>query len=161
MIIEKQGIGRVNIVFKQTHNESVSPNNMWIGTLKGNDGTGLTWNRVCTATVEDKVNDDVTSLLDTTKATAENIIYTVKNGWCNVKVNSIKPLSSATKVNILPDGTLPKTNGYMYANLSNWNATSSQNILVRVGVKGELTIWCASGNENVSYYGSFSYPVAE
>ena len=119
------------------------------------------WQRVCVTTIEDKVNVDVTSLLDTTKATAENIVYTVKNGWCIVKFNSLKPLTSATKISILPKETLPKADGYVYANLNNWDTTSTQNILVRVGVTGELALWCASGNENVAYFGSFSYPVAE
>ena len=119
------------------------------------------WQRVCSTSVEDVVNVDVTSLLDTTKATAENIVYTVKNGWCIVKFNSLKPLTSATKISILPKETLPKSNGYVYTNIGNWDATPAQNILMRVGVTGELAIWCASGNENVSYFGSFSYPVAE
>ena len=119
------------------------------------------WQRVCVTTIEDKVNVDVTSLLDTAKATAENIVYTVKNGWCIVKFNSVKPLTSATKISILPKETLPKADGYVYANLNNWDTTSTQNILVRVGVTGELALWCASGNENVNYFGSFSYPVAE
>ena len=119
------------------------------------------WKIMSGSTVEDKVNVDVTSSLDTTKATAENIIYSVKNGWCIVKVYSLTPLTSGIKFTILPKETLPKTNGYMYTNLNNWETTSTKNVLVRVGVSGEMTIWCASGNENVVYSGSFSYPVAE
>ena len=56
---------------------------------------------------------------------------------------------------------LPKSNGYVYTNIGNWDTTPAKNILMRVGVTGELAIWCASGNENVAYFGSFSYPVAE
>ena len=118
-------------------------------------------NKIDKSAITDVVNKEVTLLLDTTKATAENIIYTVKNGWCIVKFNSIKPLTSLNKVSVLPKETLPKANGYVYANLNNWEKTSTQSILVRVGVGGELALWCASGNENVTYSGSFSYPVAE
>ena len=44
LIIEKQGIGKANIMFKRSHNSSVAPNTLYIGSLKGSDGSGLVWN---------------------------------------------------------------------------------------------------------------------
>lgn len=134
------------------------------GVTTSSDGVSAfsKWKIMSGSTVADVLNVDVTSLMDTTSATAENILYTVKNGWCIVKVNSIKPLISGSDIIIiLPEGTLPKTDGHVYANLNNWDTSSTQNILVRVGTSGAMGIWCASGNENIAYFGSFSYPVAE
>ena len=100
--------------------------------------------------------------MDTTKATVRNIEYTVKNGWCIVKINSLKPLTSGSEITILPEGTLPKSDSSLVCvNLISWNTTPIKGIIARVGVNGEIAMWCANGNENVVYFGSISYPVAE
>ena len=49
LIIEKQGKGKVDITFKRSHNYSVAPNELFIGTLKGEDGSGLVWTEVLTS----------------------------------------------------------------------------------------------------------------
>ena len=110
------------------------------------------------------VNKDkeVTTLIDTTVATVNNIAYIVKNGICYVRVDNLKPLVTCSKTVILPNDTLPKASTNLcYANISTWNEDNTSNILLRTNEDGSLNLWCNTNAINKGHYGMFSYPVAE
>ena len=115
-----------------------------------------------TTTVEDEANVDVTSSINTTIVSINNISYTVKNGICYVRVYNIKPLVTCNVTTILSKGTLPKasTSSY-YVNMNTWNEANFSSILLQPNTDGSLSLWCNSNAINKAHYGSFSYPVAE
>ena len=83
LTIDKVNKGRFSIMYKASLGGSVTNNFLYIGTLKGQDGTGLTWQKVCTTTVDDVSNTIVST---NNIVTASNgIIYSVSNGMCSLK----------------------------------------------------------------------------
>ena len=116
------------------------------------------WQRVVTTTVEDVpwTNATATSVL-----TRGTIKYRVKNGICYVTMVDVISADMATPSQIIVTG-LPKPEYSAWHSIES-NASSasspSQNLLVRVNEDGSLTNHNATNN--VSYFGSFSYPVAE
>ena len=118
------------------------------------------WQRVCTTSVEDtslkklKNSSDINSDAD--------ITYIVKNGMCNVSVNTLSSTKMETGNITLTTGLpIPAITSCWYSLSTNSNATTAplQNLLIRVDPSGNLIAY--KGTNNVNYFGSFSYPVAE
>ena len=61
LTIEKFEKGRFSILYKRSLAGSVAPNELYIGQLKGADGTGLSWKRVCTTSVANVAKTNITS----------------------------------------------------------------------------------------------------
>ena len=111
------------------------------------------WRRICTTSVADVSN---TNLTVNNWATG-NVSYTVKNGICYVIVNALKSATMSTRNQTIVSG-LPKpmNNNVWYSITANdWKYGS---MLVNI-TDENLTNYI--GSDNVLYYGTFSYPVAE
>ena len=111
------------------------------------------WRRICTTSVADVSN---TNLTVNNWATG-NVSYTVKNGICYVIVNALKSATMSTRNQTIVSG-LPKpmNNNVWYSITANdWKYGS---MLVNI-TDENLTNYI--GSDNILYYGTFSYPVAE
>lgn len=147
---------------KQIAIASSEYNDIYVRSRKYDSPTWTKWQRVCTTSVADVENAQVTSSIDTTVVTVNSIAYTVKNGICYVRVNNLKPLVACNETVILPNGTLPKASTSLcYANISTWSETAMSTILLQPNTNGSLDLWCNSNALNKAHYGMFSYPVAE
>ena len=69
--ITKCAQGRFSITVKKSYGDSVAPNEMWIGQLKGTDGTGLTWSKVLS--IEEKTYTEAVVIEDVLDNIKENI----------------------------------------------------------------------------------------
>ena len=160
--ITKISTSGFDIIFKRSGSSSVADNAMYIGQLKGIDGTGLSWKKLCATSVADV---PWTTITPTSVLTRGIIRYRVKNGICYVKMDDIISTTMSTNNQTLVTG-LPKPEQGIVADAwyplgSNVNSSSApfQNLLVRVTGNGNIINHY--GIDNVSYFGSFSYPVAE
>ena len=136
---------------------------IYIRTIQRRNGVNAwvtSWQRVCTTTVEDtslkklKNSSDINSDAD--------ITYIVKNGMCNVSVNTLSSTKMETGNIALTTGLpIPVNPSCWYSLSTNSNATTAtlQNLLIRIDPSGNMIAY--KGTNNVNYFGSFSYPVAE
>ena len=111
------------------------------------------WQRVCTTSV---ANVPETKLTTNSWVTG-SIFYTVKNGICFVRVDGLTSATMSTHSQIIVSG-LPKPmyNGVWYNIAANLGSYGS--LLVKLNDENLINY---IGNDNVPYYGSFSYPVRE
>ena len=157
LVIEKQSTGKVNITFKQSHNNSVAPNYMWIGTLKGGDGSGLTWNKVLSMEektyVEAVVIEDV---LDPIIENADILFHHNGNTGSLVNLTGQKLFCVECRKKVLSTGqtmltqtVYQPTSGKLVATRSKnwWNSTwSDWNLLCTTKVKNVERIDVVSTN---------------
>lgn len=119
------------------------------------------WKRVCTTKVTDV---PWTSITPTSILERGTIIYRVKYGICFVILDNICSSSMSTNNQIIVTG-LPQPedeiSGAWYQLGSNVGSTAGpiQNLLIRLTSEGNIINYY--GNNEISYYGSFSYPVKE
>lgn len=161
--ITKISTAGFDIIFKRSGSGSVTDNAMYIGQLKGVDGTGLSWKKVCTTRVEDVTETNLTlTSVDKYKFTYENNnTYLVKNAICYVKfdITVVSPVSANASTSERKFCTLPKANMDTFNSVTCYNSTTLTNIYMQVGVGGYLSLW--GGTAGHRYIGSFSYPVKE
>ena len=116
------------------------------------DGVWSTWKKITTSTVEDV--DKV--IITTQNLTAGIVSYFVKNGICYVSISGITPSlnggSTIITANTLP---LPDTKGNNHYTIG---TTSGVVGLFVINNDGSAMFY---GQNTVSYFGQFSYPVAE
>ena len=147
LIVEKMNIYRVHFKFCMDGSPKV-----FVGTYHAVSGfTG--WKRLCTTTVADvpKTNLAVNSWA------SGNIYYTVKNGICYVTVNALKSATMSTQNQTIVSGLPKPMNDNEWYNIA---ANHRDYGSLLVNISGEnLTNYI--GSDNVPYYGTFSYPVAE
>ena len=136
---------------------------IYIRTIQRRNGVNAwvtSWQRVCTTSVEDtslkklKNSSDINSDAD--------ITYTVKNGRCDVSINTLSSTKMETGNITLTTGLpIPVNPSCWYSLSTNSNATTAtlQNLLIRIDPSGNMIAY--KGTNNVNYFGSFSYPVAE
>lgn len=158
LIIHKHDNSRVDIMFKKSQASAVSENTMYLGSLKGSDGTGITWERVCTTTVADVA---LTQLTVNSWCSHGSARYTVRNGVCYVDIDSLVSSTMSTSSQVIISGLpIPLIQSWhsLGAN-SNAISTPVQNLLVSIKANGDLVNHI--GTDNAEYYGTFSYPVAE
>lgn len=126
-----------------------------------NDDTSISLNKICTTKVTDV---PWTPITPTSVLTRAIIRYRVKHGICYVKMDDVISSSMSTNNQIIVTG-LPKpedgTSDLWYQLASNVNSTTGpiQNLLLRLDNNGNIINYY--GTNDVAYFGSFSYPVAE
>lgn len=112
---------------------------------------------MCTTTVSDVPVTNI-DLTGNSNVSNGDIAYMVQNGICYVSILNVKfggtPVTSA-----IPEGTFPKPV------MPQWQALNgvtdcTKNILVSVNSRGGLS-YHTNSDINMTYDGSFSYPVAE
>ena len=158
--ITKISTAGFDIIFKRSGSSSISDNAMYIGQLKGVDGTGLSWKKVCTTKVADVPITDITipnGLFQTVDSDSSYIKYEVVNGIAFVyfSIRGAKLVSSGISRNI----TVPKLKTSFNHTIIGEGCSSNLTILANGTC---MQIW-ALGDEIVTtnYSGCISYPVAE
>ena len=156
VLIDKSYSDRFDIEFKKSHGGTIAGDEKWIGQLKGSDGTGLTWSRVCTTKVADVSKTNISSkITNSSLGSGGGIYYSVKNGICYVQIAGLA--ASVSGAIILPSGSVPKTN-LNYTNghypVTSPNATCG---LLVFDTFGTVRYY---GN-SMTIYATISYPVAE
>lgn len=151
--IRKLNKTRFSLEYKFSGGGILLPNTLYIGTLKGNDASGLTWDKVCTTTIED---------VSTTPVATQNlgegyVSYNIINGICTIALNSIKVTSNALQYITTEAINLPaqSINNSWYQIFS----TSGDVGFVRV-VDGKIQTF-NNFDTTKNYHGTFSYKVAE
>lgn len=161
LLIEKLSNGRFNIMLKPSLSQSVAVNELYIGQLKGVDGTELTWKRVCTTSVADVPRTIITDKLASTKVSFTNsdsyVSYYVKNGDCYVTIWSMKILEACSVEVIFK--ALPKSAIGVTRPLCNGMDSFAQ-IFISPN-SSDIAVNASANLVGKSGYCSFSYPVAE
>ena len=148
LTIRKYTQARFDIRVKLSSSNAVDDNELYIGQLKGNDGTGLTWQRVCTTSVAD--TSGIATLPDNVTGT---ISYKVINGVCYVSIQGLA--DGLTGLEVVTFAGLPKADVYISISIEN-SGNYAGTIYSVDGVTFYVHKSVAGGG-----YGSFSYPVAE
>lgn len=164
LIIDKCSNSKFSIEFKISAGGSVNDNTLYIGQLKGVDGTGLTWSRVCTTSVADVPMTTINPTLPSTvtSGNTKTIHYIIKNGWANVTI--IMQLIASPKFIWTKIATgLPKSYDTIYPVVSyGENGINNASVGFRLVSKGELEMLVGSEiTKNDWWNVTFSYPVAE
>ena len=149
-----------DIIFKRSGSGSVSDNVMYIGQLKGIDGTSLKWKKVCTTTVADV---PVTSINIINGIVNPDCKYQVKNGICYIQFNSGKYSLGETVSGLqLATGLPIPSSGQVSNTYVPWaSGDASKQVIVLVDRSGSLLLHAPVGANESPVFCSFSYPVAE
>lgn len=161
LLIDKYDTTSFSIQFKRSANGSISGNDFYIGQLKGVDGTGITWQKVCTTTVED-VADIRVSTNDVFTST-NDICYSLLNGMCTLNFEASDP-SNTTDINHLwakvTDDILPKSK--MTIKFPLVCMPSEKTIVCTIDINSKnLKVYGTIPSGTTGIFGSVSYPVAE
>ena len=161
--ITKISTAGFDIIFKRSGSGSIADNAMYIGQLKGIDGTGLSWKKVCTTSVEDIPQTAIT-FADTTyyipESTHMDYGYRVLNGICYLQV--CLRVVSVSSSPIIICNNLPKPLNGVRGVCSSWTNTDSTNLCLKYGIYTEdstLRVW--DGAVGQAYLFRISYPVAK
>lgn len=164
LTITKTTTAGFNIIFKRSGSGSKTENSVYMGQLKGVDGTDLTWDRVCTTKVS---NIKATLIqLDSKYFADAKAYYEVRNGECiinfmtgNFAADISKALVDVTIATGLPKPTVSQAPHTFIP----WAGVSGsvQQVVMFVDNKGNLRIHTTSNIANACIYTSFSYFVAE
>lgn len=146
LIVEKLNIYRVHFKFCMDGLPTV-----FVGTYHAVSGfTG--WHRLCTTKVA-----DVDKVIITTQNLTVGVVgYFVKNGICYVSISGITPsLNSGSTIITANSLPLPNNKGNNHYTIS---TTSGAAGLFVINNDGSAVFY---GQNTLSYFGQFSYPVAE
>ena len=158
LIIDKCSSSKFSIEFKISAGGSVNDNTLYIGQLKGVDGTGLTWSRVCTTKVADVGKTNITSRVsNATVNSGGGVSYSVKNGICYVQIQGIATTVASNGQRIIINSNIPNpdyelTNGHYV--IASPNATNG---LIVFDGKGGIIYYGGA----MTIYTTVSYPVKE
>ena len=158
--ITKISIAGFDIIFKRSGSGSKADNTMYIGQLKGIDGTGLIWKRVCITNVADV---PVTSINIINGIVNPDCKYQVKNGICYIQFNSGKYSLGETVSGLqLATGLPIPSSGQVSNTYVPWaSGDASKQVIVFVDRSGSLLLHAPVGANESPVFCSFSYPVAE
>ena len=136
---------------------------IYIRTIQRRNGVNAwvtSWQRVCSTTVEDT---SLKTLKNSSNINSDaSITYMIKNGICTVSANTVSSTTMETGNITLTTGLpIPVNPSCWYSLSTNSNATTAtlQNLLIRIDPSGNMIAY--KGTNNVNYFGTFSYPVAE
>ena len=117
------------------------------------NGNWMGWQKVCTT----KVADVPVTKLTVTGWASGNVYYCVKNGICYVHVSSLLSTTMSTYGQVIANG-LPKPIMPGEWHTISAGLTTGGTLLVQILDNGAMCNYI--GSNEVSYFGSFSYPVA-
>ena len=146
-----------NLVNKITGMDVNNKSGTWINVLRGDVSTHTWsgWQRLCIT----KVADVPWTQLTMGSGMRGSIRYCVKNGFCYVNVNALSsPTMSTHSQTITSNLPVPELSSDVWYTLASNNATQG-GLLVHINSTGKMINHV--GIDNASYYGYFSYPVAE
>ena len=149
-------------MFRPQATGSVKKNNLYLGILKGSDGSGLTWQKVCTTSIADIPKtritfDDITQYTPAGYETENN--YMVENGVCYISL-ALSCITANALWSTIASG-LPKNKfDGGGVNFLTSDSTTDAQPAVCVTLDGELRIISGTtGGKRGRIF--FSYPVAD
>lgn len=157
-----------DIQYKLSSNSGTATNSLYIGQLQGSDGSGLTWRRLCSTSIEDSEKTVMLSLPSNFTGISNGAYVKCKvvNGWCivsfTVGVTKITASTSSSDYKQCATG-LPPSAGTYYYGLFSENGNTATQVTVMFKTDGTLRI-LAQGSEVSAkdfYLGNFAYPVKE
>ena len=155
-----------DIQYKLSSNSGTATNSLYIGQLQGSDGSGLTWRRLCSTSIEDSEKIVMLSLPSNFTGISNGAYVRCKvvNGWCIVSftVGVTKITASTSNYEQCATG-LPPSAGTYYYGLFSENGNTATQVTVKFRTDGTLHI-LAKGSEVSTqdfYLGNFAYPVKE
>ena len=152
--ITKINTAGFDIILKRSGSGAVTDNTMYIGQLKGTNGTGLSWKKVCATSVKDVAMTSINTF-DTATMTG-TLSYEVVNGICYVYVNYFN--NSVTGVNQVICSSLPKPKA-LTVSVAHHDRTGT--VVALLCLFGGTSILRGHFYSTKSCFTSFSYPVAE
>ena len=154
MTIIKYNKEYFNIIFKRSSDNSVASNNIYIGQLKGLDGSGITWKRLCGTSAKDVEAKEITTFIDS--CVNGKVVYSVKNGVCYVTLLDLYSTTAKTDIRVCG---LPSAINNPHVPLL---GVSREAGLLGLGFLGNDGVFIMhSFVENIGAYTSFSYPISE
>lgn len=159
LTIRKYNSYRFSLEYKVSANGSSEPNELYIGQLQGSDGSGLTWSKVCTTTVEDVplTNITIPNSMFATIADGAYVKYEVINGIAFLYFN-LRGIKFA-KTGDVGNLTIPKTrHAFNHTIISE----DLKNGITVVGDGNNAQIWALGNTTYATHYlACISYPVAK
>ena len=159
LTIRKYDKTRFSIELKPSGGSIISPNELYIGQLKGSDGSNLSWQRVCTTNTADV---DVTNITMNSNYVNNPICkYQVVNGICYIDFMSgtYKLTSNMKGVAIASGLPIPKT-GQTCITYVPWSSgDANKQVILFVNNKGEILLHTNSSANGCPIFCSLSYPV--
>ena len=154
MTVEKVG----SFTIKVTAKELAGNNNEYVCTYRIDNVKWTNWEKVCTTSVADVPNTDIHVTNTDIQIGDGNgyIRYFVKNGICYVSIYNVSTKSTGAH---LVSNSLPKPlNGNI--NSGNLSSTVGEHCGFMY-INSDTLLWVATQIQDIRFYGSFSYPVAE
>ena len=154
MTVEKVG----SFTIKVTAKELAGNNNEYVCTYRIDNVKWTNWEKVCTTSVVDVPNTDIPVTNTDIQIGDGNgyIRYFVKNGICYVSIYNVSTKSTGAH---LVSNSLPKPlNGNI--NSGNLSSTVGEHCGFMY-INSDTLLWVATQIQDIGFYGSFSYPVAE
>ena len=154
MTVEKVG----SFTIKVTAKELAGNNNEYVCTYRIDNVKWTNWEKVCTTSVVDVPNTDIPVTNTDIQIGDGNgyIRYFVKNGICYVSIYNVSTKSTGAH---LVSNSLPKAlNGNI--NSGNLSSTVGEHCGFMY-INSDTLLWVATQIQDIGFYGSFSYPVAE
>ena len=145
-----------NLVNKITGMDLNNKPGTWINVLRGDASTHTWsgWYRLCAT----KIADVPWTQLTMGSGMSGSVSYRVKNGICYVQVHSLSSSTMSTISNTITSGLpVPEINTSWYTLTE--NSPTGSSLLVTIDGTGQMISHI--GVDNASYFGYFSYPVAE
>lgn len=154
MTVEKVG----SFTIKVTAKELAGNNNEYVCTYRIDNVKWTNWEKVCTTSVADVPNTDIPVTNTDIQIGDGNgyIRYFVKNGMCYVSIYNVSTKSTGAH---LVSSSMPKAlNGNI--NSGNLSSTDGEHCGFMY-INSDTLLWIATQIQDIGFYGSFSYPVAE
>lgn len=162
LTIRKYDKTRFSIELKPSGGSVISPNELYIGQIKGNDGSNLSWKRICTTNIADieptLINLDSRYFESNVKA-----YYEVTNGVCHINfmTGNFKSSLSTALINTVVAEGLPKPKQSQVPHTFIPWASQNKQVLIFVTRERKMIMYASENIGNACVYTSFSYPVAE
>ena len=156
-----------DIQYKISSNTGAIANTLYTGQLQGSDGSGLTWRRICTTSIEDSKGTITFTMPSNITGVTNGCYgqYTIRDGWCfasfTIGISKITSTSSTNYAQIATGFPSPTTG--IYPVLYSENGVQGTQITLYISSSGVVKI-LAKGNTISSqdfYLGMVTYPVKE
>ena len=161
--ITKTNTAGFDIILKRSGAGAVTDNIMYIGQLKGADGTRLTWKRVCTTGVADVPKTTITFSNKTNYKNFDDAFsyYYVQNGICylSIYLQCVSPIRTDTIIECTSGIPKPKTS--IRKIVTPWELTNYNVAPIFFCLENKNAFIIKGGNVGTRYLLQFSYPVAE
>ena len=163
LTITKSSKAGFDITFKRSGQSSKTANDIYIGQLKGLDGSNLSWDRLCKTKISDITKTPITlSYPNSVTNNNSSISYSVTNGVCTINYDLSFSTTSGINWIVIATGLPKPKNGDVKRSTPAHNGKDNPLILnVNAGRCLVMYMVGASVTSNPHYIDSFSYQVTQ